>query len=98
MNNIPREKLQYIVAQYGRSICNDPKRCEALLRDLCPQYKREINVLNAALKERVPEEILKASNALPAELLFIRLIKRLHDNWGFEEDLCYWDLFLSPVL
>jgi len=90
MNNIPREKLQYIIAQYGRSICDDPKRCEALLRDLCPQYKREINVLIGALKDKTAAELMKASNAMPKEVIFARLVKRLYDNMGFAEEFCRW--------
>ncbi len=49
MNDIVRQKLQYVIAQYGRAICDEPKRCEALLRDFCPEYKREVNVLISAL-------------------------------------------------
>jgi len=90
MNNIPREKLQYIIAQYGRSICDDPRRCEALLRDLCPQYKREINVLIGALKDKTTEELMKASNAMPKEVIFARLVKRLYDDMGFAEEFCQW--------
>jgi len=45
MNDIPRQKLQYIISQFGRVVCDEPKRCEALLRDLCPENRREINLL-----------------------------------------------------
>ena len=42
MTDHPRQQLHYIITHYGRSICDEPKRCEALLKDLCPQHKREV--------------------------------------------------------
>ena len=90
MNDIVRQKLQYIITQYGRSICDEPKRCEALLRDFCPEYKREVNVLVSALKERVAAELMTASDAIPKEFLIERLTKRLYDNLGMAEEFARW--------
>jgi len=90
MNDIVRQKLQYIITQYGRSICDEPKRCEALLRDFCPEYKREVNVLISALKERVAAELMTASDAIPEELVLERLIRRLYDNRGIAEEFARW--------
>ena len=42
MTDHPRRQLQNIIQSYGPSICDDPKRFEALLRDLCPDNRREI--------------------------------------------------------
>ena len=55
MTDMPRQQLHYIITHYGRSICDEPKRCEALLKDLCPQHKREVNLLVGALREGVAE-------------------------------------------
>ena len=55
MHDEPRQKLRKLIVQYGRSLCDDPHRCEALLKDYCGQYKREIFVLVSALKNRVAE-------------------------------------------
>ncbi len=55
MNDVPRQKLREIVSQ--RNILDDPRLCEALLRDLCGEHKREIFVLVAALKERVAADL-----------------------------------------
>jgi len=90
MNDIVRQKLQYVIAQYGRSVCDEPKRCEGLLRDLCPEYKREVNVLVSALKERVAAELMTASDAMPKEFLIERLTKRLYDNLGIAEEFARW--------
>lgn len=39
MHNEPRQKLRELIIEYGRSLCDDPRRCEALLKDYCGQYK-----------------------------------------------------------
>ncbi len=90
MNDIPRQKLQYIVMQYGRAICNEPKRCEALLRDLCPEHKREINVLISALRQRVTTELLNNSDATAKEVLLENLSRRLYDNLGIAKEFAIW--------
>ena len=49
LNEYPRQQLQKLITQFGDAVCDDPKRCEAILRDLCPEYRRETNLLVAAL-------------------------------------------------
>ncbi|MCP4347692.1 MAG: DUF1566 domain-containing protein [Desulfobacterales bacterium] len=90
MNIIPRQKLRYIIAQYGRDVCDEPKRCEAFLRDLCPEYKREINVLIGAMNQRVATDLMSASNTIPKEILFTNLTQRLYDNLGMTEEFAQW--------
>ena len=90
MHNEPREKLCELIVEYGRSLCADPRRCEALLKDYCGQYKREIFVLISALKNRVAEDLLKTSAGAPQTLLLGRLIKRLEDELGLAETAAKW--------
>ena len=33
MNDELRQKLCELIVEYGRSLCNDPRRCEGLLKD-----------------------------------------------------------------
>ncbi len=42
MNELP-EKLRELITTYGRSVCDDPQRYEALLQDYCGGHKREIH-------------------------------------------------------
>ena len=58
MHDEPRQKLRELIMEYGRSLCDDPRRCEALLKDYCGQYKREIFVLVNALRNRVVDDLL----------------------------------------
>jgi TPR repeat protein len=90
MNQVARQKLAQLVGRYGRDVAGDPRRCEALLRDVCPQHKREIFVLVSAVKESVPAELLGSASGMPQEVLLSRLSKRLHDNLGLDEALTRW--------
>ncbi|MDS4021533.1 MAG: formylglycine-generating enzyme family protein [Candidatus Competibacter sp.] len=90
MNDLPRQKLRELIVQYGRSLCDDPRRCEALLKDYCGQYKREIFVLVSALKNRVAEDLINVSAGVPLALVVGRLIQRLEDELGLAENAARW--------
>lgn len=90
--DLPRKTLCEIITKYGQSICNEPSRCEGLLRDGCRNHnRREVSLLVSALKERVAVEILTHYwNDTTYEMLLKRLVKRLHDNLGITERFAYW--------
>lgn len=90
LNEYPRQQLQTLIIQFGRTVCDDPKRCEAMLRDLCPEYKRETNLLVAALKERVVVDLLKKQPTLPVVAQLNQLAQRLHDNLGIVDHFAFW--------
>ena len=90
MDDTTRHALCQLVAKYGRDVADDAKRCEGLIRDFCPGHRREANVLIAALKERVPAELLMSSVTLPKVAVLARLAKRLHDNLGIDEGFALW--------
>ena len=90
MHDEPRQKLRELIIEYGRSLCDDPRRCEALLKDYCGQHKREIFVLVSALKNRVAEDLIKTSAGVPLALVMGRLNQRLEDELGLAEDAARW--------
>lgn len=90
LNEYPRQQLQKLITQFGHAVCDDPKRCEAILRDLCPEYRRETNLLVAALKEKAVADLLKSSAAIPSSLQINQLAQRLHDNLGIAEHFALW--------
>lgn len=90
MQDIVREKLAGLVGRFGLDLCNDPKRCEGLLRDVCGEHKREILALVSAARDGVASELRRSSAGAPKELILARLTKRLHDNAGLAEDLARW--------
>lgn len=90
MHDEPRQKLRELIVQYGRSMCDDPRRCEALLKDYCGQYKREIFVLVNALKNRLAEELINSPAGVPPALLWGRLTQRLKDELAMSEAAAHW--------
>ncbi len=90
MHDLPRQKLGELIVEYGRSLCDDPRRCEALLKDYCGQYKREIFVLISALKNRVTEDLLRVTSGVPETILLARLDKRLEDELAMTVDAAHW--------
>lgn len=90
MEDIPRQALSQLIAKYGRDVIADAKRCEGLIRDLCPAHRREANVLILALKERVPADLLASSASVPKSALLARLTKRLNDNLGLDQAFARW--------
>lgn len=91
MNDLPRHTLSRVIAEHGRGICDAPKRVEALLRDLCGAYRREINIIMGALEERVAADLIAASNsAVPRAALLARLAARLRDNLAYTPEAARW--------
>ena len=90
MHDIPRQKLRELIIEYGRSLCDDPRRCEALLKDYCGQHKREIFVLISALKNRVADDLLKAPAGIPQSLVLARLNKRLENELAMTAEAAHW--------
>ena len=90
LNEVPRQILAKVVARYGRDLCQDARRCEALLRDLCGQYKRENFVIVSVAKEKAAADIASLSHDAPAEVRITQLSERLHEDLGLPIDLARW--------
>jgi nitrous oxidase accessory protein NosD len=90
MNNAAREKLREIVARHGRSVIEDPRRVEGLLRDYCGAYRREVSVLVMALEEGVAADTASATPATPREVLLARMTRRLCDHLALSEPAARW--------
>ena len=90
MNDEPRRTLRELIARHGPGLCSDARRCEGLLRDLCGEHRREINILIGALRDRVPLDLLAGRNSVPMGLLLTRLAKRLEDQLALTEGAASW--------
>lgn len=80
----PIQALNHILTNYGRSVLQNPRQVENLLRDLCPspEYKREVSILIFALREKITDDLL----AHPVnDLLLSRLVKKLDDAYGIPD-------------
>jgi hypothetical protein len=85
MSNPPRETLGKLIARHGVSLCDDPRRVEAFLSDLCGEEKQEISVLVAALEEKVAEQLLASQDGVPRQVVLGRLTERLVKNRAIVE-------------
>jgi hypothetical protein len=91
MHDLPRQKLCELILEYGRSLCDDPRRCEALLKDYCGEHKREIFVLVNALKNRNRNDLLKAqSNGVPETMAWSQARQRLEDELAMTAEAAQW--------
>lgn len=90
MNDIPRQKLRELVGRYARSLCDDPQRCEGLLRDFCSENRLEVFALSQAAKDGILSELIASSGQLPPEVLVTRFSKRLEDRYGTNSNLARW--------
>jgi uncharacterized RDD family membrane protein YckC len=91
MNNFPQRKLQELVNQYGQTLWENPNQLENILNHSCRQYQREISILMAAVRERIPHDLhLNSRNSVPERVLCDRLAKRLQDNCGLETSAAQW--------
>jgi parallel beta-helix repeat protein len=93
MNELPRRKLSEIIARHGRSVIENPRRLESLLRDYCGEYRREISVLVMAVEEHAVLDMLAAAAGnSPRQVLLTRLAQRLCDNLGLSEEAANWSI------
>ncbi len=90
MNNVPRQQLVKLIAKYGHALCEDPVRCEELLKESCGGYPREVALLIDALKEQVPIELLSPTHNLPRRTLQARLVQNLEQTLYLKKEVAKW--------
>lgn len=90
----PLEALCQLSETYGRAICREPQRVEAMLRDLCPEHKREVFLLVSALKEQIVPDLMSvqigAVGGVPEEVIVSRSRRKLAENLGLNEESATW--------
>lgn len=90
MRDRPREELKRIVQRHAEAVLADPQRCEGVLRDCLGGYRREVNVLVLAARERVPQQLRAARPNEPQRLLYDRLARGLQDQYGMAAGPARW--------
>jgi hypothetical protein len=90
----PLEALCQLSETYGRALCREPQRVEAMLRDLCPEHKREVFLLVSALREQIVPDLMSVQvgtvGGVPEEVIVSRSRRKLADNLGFTEESSAW--------
>ena len=54
------------------------------------RYNQEINLLIAALEQKVPQELLQPNVLISMDMQLDRFAQRLHDVTGIKEAFAYW--------
>ena len=85
-----RRSLGRLVEHHGRAICREPQRLEAMLRDLCPNHRREIFLLVAAVREQIVTEMLHSVDVLADEIVVARGSRKLCETLGLAESSARW--------
>lgn len=90
MNDAARQTLIQMVAQYGRSAYENSRRCNALLRDLAPEHKREIFVLVSALEQGVVNDLLALQGQVPVGVLLAQVTAKLQAALALTSEAARW--------
>jgi hypothetical protein len=90
MNDLPRQKLCDLIARHGPGLCDDPRRCNALLKEQCGTYRPEVRLLVGALTEGVADELGKAAPDAPRLELLDRVRKQFQDALDLSEGDARW--------
>jgi hypothetical protein len=90
VSELARRRLREAIATYGRAAFEEPRRCEAILRDCCPNAPREVFLLVSALRENVADELTTDQAGMPSDALVASLTRRLADHLGLSEDSARW--------
>jgi hypothetical protein len=88
MSDNARRELGRLLATYGHDLARDPRRCQALLRDVCPEDRREIAVLTAAAEEGVPDRLLTSSG--PPAVTVPGLAQELAQARALDHEAAAW--------
>ena len=79
-----------MINSYGSSLCYDPRRTEALLNDLCGQYKGEIFALVTVQESGIPNELVKRANDMAGHILVAQLTRQFVKALPLDEDAARW--------
>ena len=87
LNNV-QDILKKIIIDNGRTIINDKKKIKAILTDMIPNSRLEINLISIALEQKIPSKICNSN--MPHSILFSQLEKELENNFGIETNRAKW--------
>jgi type IV secretory pathway VirB10-like protein len=77
--------LQNILVDYGQEVISNQTQCERLLSERCWDVKREGVVLVAALRENLPQRLLKLPSTSLSKTAVLNYSAQLSQSTGLEE-------------
>ena len=85
-----RESLVQLLADHGDDLVDTPKRLEGLLRDVCPEYGREIRLLLLALEMGTADALSRGELVRDLEGVLRRQSQRLYRDHFIDQDFARW--------
>ena len=89
---LARDALIRIIRDYGRVLGEDARRCEALLKDFCPNARAEVHLVVAAVRSGVPKQLMSSSAGSSRELLAARLARSLEEDYAVTPEAARWTI------
>ena len=87
---LAREALIVIIRDYGRMLGEDARRCEALLKDFCPDGRAQVHLLVIAARAGVPKQLMSSAAGSSRELLVARLARTLEEDFAVTAEAARW--------
>jgi hypothetical protein len=92
VNTEAADALRRLMATRRDDLIDDPRRAEAMLRDLVPLRPAEVNVLTAAHYEGVPARLLGAAETGLLEVARRQAIDHLERDYGMRPGAAAWSV------
>jgi hypothetical protein len=90
MNDLAREKLAKLIFIHGDAIFLDAQRCESLLREACPDCRREIGVLVEAHKAGVVARLRESAGTAPTPSIVEELARLIQNQMPVTDESARW--------
>jgi hypothetical protein len=90
MDATVRDALKSILFRHGRELLDDPRRVENLLKDHCPQAKRERAALVMVLKEGMTQRLLGTPAGVLTEAMVENSAARISEDTGLKTEVARW--------
>ena len=91
MNDKAKKALLSIIQDHAdHDPLNNANLCLAMLKDMCPRLKLEVNLLHLAHKEGIPDALQRQTNPTLHSFNEDRLTRQLVDGWMIEEESARW--------
>ncbi|MBN2464988.1 right-handed parallel beta-helix repeat-containing protein [candidate division WOR-3 bacterium] len=93
-DRIVREAFIRLLADEGRDICTDSRRCRAFMLDLCGGHPRScerwLNVLDMALVDGVGRTLFEWNRNIPFEVVFLQQVDLVHTLRAMDTAAARW--------
>jgi hypothetical protein len=90
MNDLAREKLVKLVFIHNDTILGDARRCEALLRESCPDWRREVAALVAAHDAGVVRRLIETTGQPLTPAMTVEMARTLQADSPITDEAAFW--------